>query len=45
MLLTLTSHEPFEIPTTPKFPGKNDSALFINAVNYTDESLKKYFAF
>ncbi len=45
MLLTLTSHEPFEIPTAPKFVGKNDSALFINAVNYSDQSLRKYFAF
>ena len=45
VLLTLTSHEPFEIPTKPKFSGTNDSALFINAVHYTDESLKKYFAY
>jgi phosphoglycerol transferase MdoB-like AlkP superfamily enzyme len=42
-LLTLTSHEPFEIPHTNFFPVDNEPNRFRNAVRYTDESLKNYF--
>jgi len=43
MLLTLSTHEPFEIPIQPKFSGKSLPALFKNAAYYTDTCLKEYF--
>ena len=33
---TLSSHEPYDIPIAPKFPGKSETALFRNSVYYTD---------
>lgn len=42
-LLTLTSHEPFEIPHGSYFPTDNEPNRFRNAARYTDESLKQYF--
>jgi phosphoglycerol transferase MdoB-like AlkP superfamily enzyme len=42
-LLTLTSHEPFEIPRADYFPVNNEPDRFRNAVRYTDDCLKKYF--
>lgn len=34
--LTLSSHEPYEIPTRPAFKGDSRVTLFLNSLNYTD---------
>ena len=39
---TLSSHEPYEIPTKPKFPGKDNTAKFRNSVHYTDWALGQF---
>ncbi|MEP7263925.1 MAG: sulfatase-like hydrolase/transferase [Bacteroidota bacterium] len=44
VLLTLTSHEPFEIPRENYFPATNEPDRFRNAVRYTDDCLKNYFS-
>ncbi|WP_299821941.1 alkaline phosphatase family protein [uncultured Pontibacter sp.] len=41
---TLSSHEPFEIPIKPKFPGSDNEALFRSSVYYTDWALGKFIA-
>lgn len=41
---TLSSHEPFEIPTAPKFEGDDEEAKFRNSVHYTDWALGKFIA-
>ncbi len=38
-LVTLSSHEPFEIPVAPRFPGGDEETLFLNAHHYADRSL------
>lgn len=42
-LLTLSLHEPFEIPIKAKFPGNDLPAKFRNAASYTDACLQEYF--
>ena len=39
---TLSSHEPYDVPMAPKFPGKTETDLFRNSVYYTDFSLGKF---
>ncbi len=39
VILTLSSHEPFEIPTEPYFTGDDESTRFRNSVYYADKSL------
>ena len=39
---TLSSHEPFEVPMAPKFPGTDEAALFRNSVHYTDYTLGQF---
>lgn len=34
--LTLSSHEPYEIPTKPAFRGDSRTTLFLNSLHYTD---------
>lgn len=34
--LTLSSHEPYEIPTQPAFRGDSRTTLFMNSLHYTD---------
>jgi phosphoglycerol transferase MdoB-like AlkP superfamily enzyme len=41
-LLTLSSHEPFEIPVKHKFPKKKEEDKFRNAVWYSDLALKEF---
>ncbi len=36
VLFTLSSHEPYDVPMTPHFPGKDETTLFKNSVYYTD---------
>jgi phosphoglycerol transferase MdoB-like AlkP superfamily enzyme len=39
-LLTLSSHEPFDVPVaTPFVKGNDEASLFLNACHYTDSSL------
>ncbi len=37
--LTLSSHEPFEVPMAPVFAGKDDLTKFKNSVYYTDKAV------
>lgn len=34
--LTLSSHEPYEIPTNKILPGKDDVSQFLSSIHYTD---------
>ncbi|MCC7051821.1 MAG: LTA synthase family protein [Gemmatimonadaceae bacterium] len=38
-VFTLSSHEPFETPVPPVFPGDDESTQFRNAHHYTDASV------
>lgn len=38
-LFTLSSHEPFEVPMAPVFPGRDQSAMFLNSQAYADRSV------
>jgi phosphoglycerol transferase MdoB-like AlkP superfamily enzyme len=42
-VLTLSNHEPFEIPIKPHFKGNTISDQFRNTAYYTDQSLGDYF--
>lgn len=42
-MLTISSHEPFEVPMKTVFTGSDQPSLFKNAVHYTDKSLKMFF--
>lgn len=39
VVLTLSSHEPFDVPMEPVFEGKDDLTKFRNAVYYTDKTI------
>ncbi|MCP9769814.1 LTA synthase family protein [Lacihabitans sp. LS3-19] len=41
-LLTLSSHEPFETPRETKITGQNTVDLYLNSLNYSDESFGKF---
>lgn len=43
VILTLSSHEPFEVPIVSSFKGNDLPSKFKKAANYTDSALKKYF--
>jgi phosphoglycerol transferase MdoB-like AlkP superfamily enzyme len=42
-MLTISSHEPFEVPMERIFKGNQPPELFKNSVYYTDGSLKTFF--
>ena len=42
-LLTLSTHEPFEVPIATPYTGSSDPELFKKAAWYTDYCLAKYF--
>lgn len=42
ILLTLSSHEPFEVPMETVFPGEDLSSKFLNSAYYTDRSLGQF---
>jgi phosphoglycerol transferase MdoB-like AlkP superfamily enzyme len=42
VVLTLSSHEPFEVPMEPVFQGKDDLTKFKNSVYYTDSIVGKF---
>jgi phosphoglycerol transferase MdoB-like AlkP superfamily enzyme len=39
VVLTLSSHEPFDVPMEPVFTGKDDGTKYRNSVYYADKSL------
>jgi phosphoglycerol transferase MdoB-like AlkP superfamily enzyme len=44
VVLTLSSHEPFEVPMDPVFTGKDDLTKFKNSVYYTDKTVGSFIA-
>jgi phosphoglycerol transferase MdoB-like AlkP superfamily enzyme len=40
--LTLSSHEPYEIPSTPVLTGHDDVSKFLSSLHYTDSVLYKF---
>jgi phosphoglycerol transferase MdoB-like AlkP superfamily enzyme len=45
VLLTQSSHEPFDVPYKSIFDGNDEPSRFRNAISYTDHCLKAYFQF
>jgi phosphoglycerol transferase MdoB-like AlkP superfamily enzyme len=43
VVLTLSSHEPFDVPMEPVFKGSDDMAKYKNSVYYTDKTLGSFF--
>ena len=43
VMMTLSTHEPFDVPGKARFPGKSESDLFRNAAAYTDACIGNYF--
>lgn len=41
-IMTLSSHEPFEIPTDNTFEGEDEQTKFMNAMYYADQSLGSF---
>jgi phosphoglycerol transferase MdoB-like AlkP superfamily enzyme len=39
VILTLSSHEPFDVPMEPYIKGNDEESLFLNSCHYTDKSL------
>lgn len=44
VLLTLSSHEPFDVPMEPYIEGDDEESLFLNSCYYTDKSLGTFIA-
>ena len=42
VVLTLSSHEPFEVPVEPAFEGHDDMTKFRNSVFYTDSTIGSF---
>ena len=42
VVLTLSSHEPFDVPVEPVFEGKDDFTKFRNSVHYTDRTIGSF---
>jgi len=42
VVLTLSSHEPFEVPVEPVFKGKDDMTKFRNSIHYTDQAVGSF---
>jgi phosphoglycerol transferase MdoB-like AlkP superfamily enzyme len=43
VILTLSSHEPFDVPMKPVFTGSDIVDKYKNSVNYTDKTLGSFF--
>lgn len=43
MVMTLSNHEPFDVPGPARFKGTTAPDRFRNAASYTDEALRSYF--
>jgi phosphoglycerol transferase MdoB-like AlkP superfamily enzyme len=44
VVLSLSSHEPFDVPMTPYIPGTNQESLFLNSAHYTDKCIGDFMA-
>lgn len=42
VMLSLSSHEPFEVPMETVIPGKDEGSMYLNACYYTDRSLGEF---
>lgn len=42
VILTLSSHEPFEVPMKAKFPGTDIESKFKNSLFYTDQAVESF---
>lgn len=42
VVLTLSSHEPFDVPMDPVFPGNDNMTKYKNSVYYSDRALGSY---
>lgn len=42
VILTLSSHEPFDVPMPPYITGSDEESLFLNSCYYADQSLGKF---
>jgi phosphoglycerol transferase MdoB-like AlkP superfamily enzyme len=42
VVLSLSSHEPFDVPMTPFIKGTDEKSLFLNACHYTDKSIGEF---
>lgn len=42
VMLSLSSHEPFDVPMEIFYPGDDNEARFLNACHYTDKSLGEF---
>lgn len=43
VLLTQSSHEPFDVPHKSEFAGESETELFLNSIHYTDSCLGVFF--
>jgi phosphoglycerol transferase MdoB-like AlkP superfamily enzyme len=43
-ILTLSSHDPYTIPATPLYPGRDGEPAFLSAHHYTDATLGAFIA-
>jgi phosphoglycerol transferase MdoB-like AlkP superfamily enzyme len=43
VILTLSSHEPFDVPMEPVFPGSDIMSKYKNSIYYTDKTLGSFF--
>jgi phosphoglycerol transferase MdoB-like AlkP superfamily enzyme len=39
VILTLSSHEPFDVPMEPIYKTNHEDSLFLNSIHYTDKSI------
>jgi len=42
VLLTLSSHTPFDVPMEPVFPGSDHLTMYLNSIYYTDQALGEF---
>lgn len=42
LIFTLSSHEPFDIPTPPKFPGEDLEDMYKSSLFYTDQAIGNF---
>jgi phosphoglycerol transferase MdoB-like AlkP superfamily enzyme len=42
VILTLSSHEPFDVPMTSPFSGPDETSMFLNSCYYTDQSVGSF---
>jgi phosphoglycerol transferase MdoB-like AlkP superfamily enzyme len=45
VVMTLSNHEPYDVPMQVHFKGNDNSQMFRNSAYYTDRSLQKYFVY